>query len=223
MAGVLIERNGCLRDILHLLKAETWECSWLLTGLECYDYCGWSGCEKWAEETLLLTNRELLYDVDLRDMQFVWGILSAIPARHTREEILAAGLPAFTDTNGRWRCGGETLLPQHPLAFLEIISEDSSTVTVIARDRTLLRPLYGLPEWTEDAEEQNRRFRRLRTMADELVRERGWGRMSEYMRRNLYGGLWHDLYHHRPERAVCWNEVAARFDDYWRGEEKYDG
>lgn len=90
MAGVLIERNGCLRDILHLLKAETWECSWLLTELACYDYCGWGG-------------------------------------------------------------------------------------------------------------------------------------MTEYTRRNLCFGLWHDLYHHHPERAVRWDEVAARYDDYWSGEEKNNG
>lgn len=51
----------------------------------------------------------------------------------------------------------DVLRPQHPLAFLEIVSEDSSSVTVIAEDRALLEPLFHLPEWTEDAEASNRR------------------------------------------------------------------
>ena len=23
--------------------------NWLITDLDCFDYCGWDGCEKWAE------------------------------------------------------------------------------------------------------------------------------------------------------------------------------
>ena len=50
MAGVLIENSGYLWEILRLLGAERWNCNWLITELECYDHCGWDGCEKWAED-----------------------------------------------------------------------------------------------------------------------------------------------------------------------------
>lgn len=216
MAGILIERGGYLREILRLLGASAWNCWWLVTGLECYQAQGWPGCEKWNQETPLISNEDLLRDIEARDLQFVWGIFSAIPARYTREEILSHPLPDFADENGR--CLREHLLPRHPLAFLEIFSEDSSTITVITPQGELLRPLYGLNCWTEDAEAQNRRFLALENVTARLVRERGWGAMDAYTRRNLTGLLWRELYHHRPERPVCESEIEAAYRRLWKGD-----
>ena len=218
MAGILIERGGYLREILRLLGASAWNCWWLVAGLECYQAQGWPGCEKWNQETPLLSNEDLLGDIEARDPQFVWGIFSAIPARYTREEIFSHPLPDFADENGRSCCLREHLLPQHPLAFLEIFSEDSSTVTVITPQGELLRPLYGLDCWTEDAEAQNRRFLALENVTARLVRERGWGAMDAYTRRNLTGLLWRELYHHRPERPVCESEIEAAYQRLWKGD-----
>lgn len=218
MAGILIEWGGYLREILRLLGASAWDCQWLITGLECYQASGWPGCEKWQQETTLIPNEDLLRDIEARDMQFVWGIFSAIPVRYPREEILSHPMPDFWDTDGRSRCLREHLLPQHPLAFLEIFSEDSSTVTVIAPQPEILRPLYGLDCWTEDAEEQNRRFLALEAVTERLVRERGYGAMDAYARRNLTGLLWRGLYHHRPERPVCEEEIETAYLRLWKGE-----
>ena len=218
MAGILIERGGYLREILRLLGASAWNCWWLVTGLECYQAQGWPGCEKWNQETPLISNEDLLRDIEARDLQFVWGIFSAIPARYTREEILSHPLPDFVDENGRSRCLREHLLAQHPLAFLEIFSEDSSTITVITPQGELLRPLYGLDCWTEDAEAQNRRFLALENVTDRLVRKRGWGAMDAYTRRNLTGLLWRELYHHRPEQPVCESEIEAAYRRLWKGD-----
>ena len=218
MAGVLIERGGYLREILQLLGASAWDCQWLVTGLECYQAYGWPGCEKWNQETPLISNEDLIRDIEARDLQFVWGIFSASPSRYTREEIFSHPLPDFLEENGRSRCLRERLLPQHPLAFLEIFSEDSSTVTVIAPRAEILRPLYGLDRWTEDAEEQNRRFLALEAVTEQLVRERGYGSMDAYTRRNLSGLLWHSLYHHRPERPVMREEIEAVYARLWKGE-----
>lgn len=33
--------------------------NWLISGLDCVDHCGWEGCEKWAQETLFLTDEPL--------------------------------------------------------------------------------------------------------------------------------------------------------------------
>lgn len=168
MAGILIERGGYLREILRLLGASAWDCQWLITGLECYQASGWPGCEKWQQETALIPNEDLLRDIEARDMQFVWGIFSAIPVRYPREEIL--------------------------------------------------RSLYGLDCWTEDAEEQNRRFLALEAVTERLVRERGYGAMDAYARRNLNWLLWRGLYHHRPERPVCEEEIETAYLRLWKGE-----
>ena len=218
MAGVLIERGGYLREILQLLGASAWNCQWLVTGLECYQAYGWPGCEKWNQETPLISNEDLIRDIEAQDLQFVWGIFSAIPSRYTREEIFSHPLPDFLEENGRSRCLRERLLPQHPLAFLEIFSEDSSTVTVIAPRAEILRPLWGLDCWTEDAEAHNRRFLALEAVTEQLVRERGYGSMDAYTRRNLSGLLWHGLYHHRPERPVMLEEIEAAYARLWKGE-----
>lgn len=215
MAGIFIENSGYLRQMLRLLGADHWACNWLVTELECYDDCGWDGCEKWASATLFLSNRALLRDVEFRDMQFVWGILSAIPAGISRRQVLEGPLPSFQDETGAWRPRPDSLQPQHPLAFLEIQSEDSSSVTVIARDEALLRPLWRLPEWMEDAEAYNRRGRQMEEVKDRLVRELGYGAMSPSLQRNLSFHLWQTLYHHQPEKEVHPDEVEALYWTYF--------
>lgn len=216
MAGVLIERGGYLKEILHLLRAETWDCNWLLTGLECYDHCGWPGCEKWAERTLFLSNRELLHDIDLRDMQFVWGILWAVPSHFSQAEVLAV----MPEIDAYWESffEAEILLPAHPLAFLEIACEDSTTVTVVAPEPETLTPLYTLPEWTEDAEQQNRRFNAMCSQVNRLAEERENGQIDMQARRNVYYHLWRSLYHHQPDREIRAAEVEAAFMTLWKGE-----
>ena len=218
MAGVLIERNGYLREILRLLGAKDWDCQWLITGLECYATWGWEGAEKWGQETLLLSNQVLLHDVEARDMQFVWGIFSAIPSGYSREEIFSHPLPDFWEEDGRSVCLRVPLLPLHPLAFLEILSEDSSTITVSAPEPEVLQPLYGLDCWTEDGEEQNRRFLAMEAAVKEFVARRGYGSMRDHLRRNLYYHVWHSLYHHRPDRPFCREEVEAVCLRCWKGE-----
>ena len=209
MAAIFIERNGYLREILHLLKARDWDCQWLITGLECYATCGYPGCEKWGQETLLLSSENFLRDVEARDMQFVWGIFSAIPSRYTEAEIFAHPLPEFTDDNGRSLYLQEHLLPQHPLAFLEIMSEDSTSITVVAPESTPLQPLYSLDCWTEDAEASNRHSLQMEAVINEFVAARGYGAMNDHTRRNLLYIVWHSLYHHRPVCPFCREDVEA--------------
>ena len=201
MAGVLIENGGYLREILRLLGAERWDCNWLITELECYDYCGWVGCEKWAEETLFLSNREFLHDVELRNMQFVWGILSAVPASYKKEQVMSSPLPAITgDENGESCYLADTLCPQHPLSFLEIMCEDSTSVTVIARDMVPLRPLFRLSERTEDAEKNNRRWHE--------AMEKGRA-LPQKVRNDRIAEIWWSLYRHQPDRPIREDDIRT--------------
>ena len=217
MPGIWIERGGYLREILRLLGAGRWDCWWLITGLECYQ-TNWPGGEKWAQEALVLPNAELLRDVEARDMQFVWGIFSAIPSSHSPAEIAADPPPEFTDSRGRSRYLRACLLPQHPLAFLEIAAEDSTSITAVAREEEILRPLRSLSCWTEDAEASNRRFLAMEEIIGQLAAEMGYGRMSDHTHRNLCALLWRKLYHHQPRRPVRREEVEAAYLRLWKGE-----
>ena len=218
MPGILIERGGFLREIFRALGTANWDCQWLVTCLECYDTQGWLGCEKWREETLFLANRNLLRDVEARDMQFVWGIFSAIPAGYSREEIVSYPLPTFEDNAGRSIYLRERLVPQHPLAFLEIACEDSSSVTAVAWEAERLLPLYGLACWTEDVEEMNRRYLTMERVVWQLKEAWGFGVMDDHTRRNLCYYIWRSLYHHHPERLVRRSEVEAAYLRLWKGE-----
>ena len=151
-------------------------------------------------------------------MQFVWGIFSAIPSGYSREEIFSHPLPDFWEEDGRSVCLRVPLLPQHPLAFLEILSEDSTSITVSAPKPEVLQPLYRLDCWTEDGEESNRRFLAMEAVVKDFVAVRGYGKMSAHVRRNLYYHVWHSLYHHRPDRPFCREEVEAVCLRYWKGE-----
>ena len=217
MAGVLIERGGFLREILRLLGAKDWDCQWLITGLECYDTCGWPGAEKWGQKTLLLSNEAFFHDVEERDMQFVWGLFSAIPSRYTQEEIFAHPLPDFREAGDR-SCLRVPLLPLHPLAFLEILSDDSTSITVSAPEPGALQPLYSLDCWTEDGEERNRRYLAMEAAVQDFVAARGYGKMNDHTRRNLNYHVWRSLYHHRPDRPFRREEVEAVCLRCWKGE-----
>lgn len=150
------EFNGHIKEILNALPKLP-EHNWLITDLDCYDYCGWDGCEKWAESRLFLSNEELCHDVNLRDMQFVWGVFSALPKNITKEEALT-----YPDIGLDGNSGGfllkNTLLPQQQNSILEIWSTDSTSVTVVTHNTDYLKPLYNLSCEVYDAELFNQKM-----------------------------------------------------------------
>ena len=225
MAGVLIETGGLLGGVLETLGAEQWDCRWLLTGLEVADR---ADGRDWTEP-LILSNQELLRETGR--VQFIWGILSAVPAQYTEREILANPLPEFTLNEKGESCYlADVLLPQHPLAFLEIMCEDSTSVTVIARGAERLRPLYGLPEWTEDAEANNRRWHELVRVGAAQLAQLGVGRwsfrscpnVSQKIRTDRLAVVWRVLYWHQPERPVRAEEIRQQLEQLLWQERKND-
>lgn len=126
--------------------------NWLISDLVCYDYCCWDGCEKWADRELFLTGEQLLRDVNLRNMQFIWGVFSAIPTEYSKEEIYKYPLP---ESEIPYYMSNH-IVPQHPLAFLELYADDGSFTLVSSRDPAPLEPLYKLPYKLHDEEADNR-------------------------------------------------------------------
>lgn len=148
--------NGHIKEILNSLP-ELPAHNWLITDLECYDYCGWDGCDKWANEKLFLTDEELRHDVNLRDMQFVWGVFSALPLNVSEKDALEYP-DVGINCNWNFFMNKNTLLPQHPNSILEIWSEDSTSVTVVAHNPDYLKPLYNLDCEVRDEELYNQKM-----------------------------------------------------------------
>lgn len=155
------------KDILAALP-ELPPHNWLITDLECYDYHGWAGSEKWAKQELLLTDEEFLRDVNLRDMLIIWGVFSAIPSEYTKEDIYKYPLPESQIPYYM----SNRIVPQHPLAFLELYADDGCFTSVSSHDATLLEPLYELPYETRNEEADNRKLNaQLRRIQDVLRSE----------------------------------------------------
>uniref|UniRef100_UPI004057B986 hypothetical protein n=1 Tax=Acetatifactor sp. TaxID=1872090 RepID=UPI004057B986 len=166
MPCVYVETSQ-FKDILAALP-ELPPHNWFVTDLECYDNRGWDGCEKWAERELFLTDEELRRDVNLRNMQIIWGVFSAIPAEYSKEDIYKHSLPESENP----RYASNRIVPQHPLAFLELYADDGWFTYVSSHDASLLEPLYRLPFKVRNEEASNKVMNaQLRRIQDLLRKE----------------------------------------------------
>lgn len=150
MPCVYIETSR-LKEILAALP-ELPPHNWLITDLECYDYCGWDGCEKWAEQELFLPYEEFRQDINLRDMQIIWGVFSAIPSEYSKEDIYKYPLPEAETPYYM----SSRIVPRHPLAVLELYADDGCSIFASAHNSDLLEPLYQLPYKVRDEETSNK-------------------------------------------------------------------
>lgn len=142
--------------------------NWLITDLECYDCFGWDGCEKWAENKLFLTDEILRRDINLRNMQIIWGVFSAVPVEYSKADIYSYPLPESENPYYM----SSRIVPQHSLATLEFYVDDGWFTFVSAHDAALLEPLYALPYKTRDEEASNKILNaQLRRIQDTLRKE----------------------------------------------------
>ena len=187
MPCVFVDTNR-FKDILAALP-ELPPHNWLITDLDCFDYCGWDGCEKWAERELFLTDEEFLHDINLRNMQMIWGVFSAIPAEYTKEEIYKYPLPE--SENPRYMAN--RIVPQHPLAIVELYADDGCFTFVSSHDASLLEPLYQLPCKVYDEEADNRIMNaQLRRIQDTLRKE--VPDVSPEIANEVQWKVWHALF-----------------------------
>lgn len=154
MPAVFIDNCSQLKETLRCLSHLPSH-NWLISELDCCDYYGWDGCEKWAEKTLFLPDIVLRRDIEIRNPQIIWGAFSALPIDVTEEQAHACAIPWLDGNPSYMR---NHIQPQHPLAFLEIAVFDGCYIIVSARDAALLAPLYTLPYPVIDEEEDNQKL-----------------------------------------------------------------
>ena len=187
MPCVYVETSQ-FKDILAALP-ELPPHNWLITDLECYDNQGWDGCEKWAERDWFLTDEELRRDVNLRNMQIIWGVFSAIPAEYSKEDIYKHSLPKSENP----RYASNRIVPQHPLAFLELYADDGWFTYVSSHDASLLETLYRLPFKVRNEEASNKvmnaQLRRIQDMLRKEVPD-----VSPEVANEVQWKVWHALF-----------------------------
>lgn len=115
-------------DILKVVNAiggRNLDYNWLITEIEA------STGDYFYEEYVILSNDELLDNLENKKIQWIWGTFSAIPKKYRQEEILKYNLPGVENIDKK------EIKIQHPLAEIEIIAYDSTFVQLIAKDKTI--------------------------------------------------------------------------------------
>lgn len=122
-------------DILKVVNAiggRNLDYNWLITEIEV------STGDYFYEEYVILSNDELLDNLENKKIQWIWGTFSAIPKKYRQEEILKYNLPGVENIDKK------EIKIQHPLAEIEIIAYDSTFVQLIAKDKTIAEKLKKL-------------------------------------------------------------------------------
>ena len=115
-------------DILKVVNAiggRNLDYNWLITEIET------STGDYFNDEYVIVSNDELLDDLENKEIQWIWGTFSAIPKKYKQEEILKYNLPGVENIDKK------EIKIQHPLAEIEIIAYDSTFVKHIAKDKTI--------------------------------------------------------------------------------------
>lgn len=115
-------------NILNAIGGRKLNYNWLITDIEAYPMKDYNK-ERICREYVLISNNELLNLLEKEDFQWIWGLFSAIPHVYSEKEILEYELPHINDSSFQ-----KEPCIQHPLAEIEIIAFDSSSVQITCKD-----------------------------------------------------------------------------------------
>ena len=84
---------------------------------------------------LILSNSDFLKMLSDCDFQWIWAVFSAIPENISDDAILHLNADIFKD---------DVAVIQHPLADIEIVAEDSSSVLIVSKDNQIAEKFKDL-------------------------------------------------------------------------------
>lgn len=124
--------------ILNPIKNYLQDYNFLITDIEC-NHCpdGRIGRISHQEDYLFISTSELLDIVNANEIQFIWGVFSAIPKHISLDEILKYEFPH----SERDYTFDEIVEMQHPLAEIEIVAFDSSFVEIICKREDIIETI----------------------------------------------------------------------------------
>ena len=156
MKGIILKEGQefftDIKIVFDSIKNEQLKYNWLITDLELNEdipiLTDKNPCFISGEELTKIIN-------ETKDIQWIWGVLSAFPKDIPVDKILKYPLPYADEYNGFWQ---NPISLQHPLAVIEIVSFDSSLTLLISKDDKIIDDFKNSCPLSEDLEEYNKQF-----------------------------------------------------------------
>ena len=118
--------------ILNPIQEYLQDYNFLITDIECNYYP--DKRISYQKDYLFISTNEFLDIVNANEIQFIWGVFSAIPKQISLDEILKYELPYSEGTHTL----DDIVEMQHPLAEIEIVAFDSSYVEIISKREDII-------------------------------------------------------------------------------------
>lgn len=123
--------------ILNSIGGKSLNYNWLISNIMAYPQDNGELDKLILEnEYLFIDNLELIEILEKKDFQWIWAVFSAIPKQYTIEEVLKYNIP-FAENNTFIYQDNNSII-QHPLADIEIVAEDSSSVFIVSKDDDII-------------------------------------------------------------------------------------
>ena len=140
----------CYAFILKIIKSiqkVNSKYNWLISAIEAYPFDVYGKMEKMLQdnEYLFLSTNELINMLEKNDFQWIWAVFSAIPNNYTIKDILKYKIPYIEDNK---KIFTDTII-QHPLADIEMVVEDGTSLSIVAKENKYLdvfKEIYPLAE-----------------------------------------------------------------------------
>lgn len=122
-------------EIIQALEGNESKYKWLISDIEAHPEKGGKYTEFIEDNRfVILSSRELLEMLLEDDFQWIWAVFSAIPKNVDDKEILRFDMPSVENEE---IYKDDSAIIQHPLAEIEIVAEDSSSVLIVARENQI--------------------------------------------------------------------------------------
>ncbi|MDO5292099.1 MAG: DUF2691 family protein [bacterium] len=130
-------------EIVSALGGSRLGYKWLITDVEAYPQDGGKYDELIENNSyIILSNAEFLNMLSECNFQWIWAVFSAIPEKISNEEILKYSLPYAAENEEIYK--DDVAIIQHPLADIEIVAEDSSSVFIVSKDEQMAEKFKNL-------------------------------------------------------------------------------
>ena len=127
-----------MKSVLFNLELNNKSYTWLISDIEAYPQNDEIAKIFKGKEYIVLSTKELVEILEKEDFQWIWAVFSAIPSKHSNEEILQYDLPYIEPINKEYNPFKDTPKVQHPLAEFEICAWDSSGMFLVSDDENLI-------------------------------------------------------------------------------------
>lgn len=131
-----------LLEFFELLQKDILDYKWLITDIE-VNPSSQELVDLFSQhEAIILSTKNLIEYLNKEDFQWIWAVFSAIPKSFSDEEILKYKLPYARDNDEIYK--DDQNIIQHPLAEIEIVAEDSSSIFLVTDKEEILNSFKKL-------------------------------------------------------------------------------